>query len=126
MKRCYYCGKEISYMEQYCCEDCARKAVQFYERNEKFQKLFSVMNAVCVMAIPIGIFLFSLVNDVGFAIVAFAVLLLGITDTLLPFPVENMITKFKIQKAEKITRIIALIVLALGIVLTALFFIFFI
>ena len=126
MKKCDYCGKEITYMEQYCCDRCQKKAIQFYERIEKFQKVFSIVNAVCVMAIPVGFFLYSMVKDVGFGMVAFAVTMLGITISLLPFPVENMINSLKIRKAEFITRMIGFVLLALGIALDIIFFIFYI
>lgn len=116
MKKCDYCGKEISYFEQYCCDDCQRKANDFYEFRDKYTKIFSILNIIGVFGIPVGIFLFSMVNAVGATLVAFALTLLGITITLLPFPADNMISKSKIQKAVQQTRIIGIALLVLGII----------
>lgn len=116
MKKCEYCAKEISYFEQYCDENCHAKANKFYELREKFEHLFSIVNGFCVFGIPIGIFLFSFLRTVGMIITVLSCLVLGIMLILLPFPTENMISKYKIQKSEKITRYIGIAVLVLGII----------
>lgn len=115
MKKCDYCGKEISYFDQYCSDDCQREANNFYEFREKYTKVFSMLNIIGVFGIPVGIFLFSMVNAVGATIIAFALTLLGIAVTLMPFPTDNMISKNKIQKSVKQTRILGIILLVLGI-----------
>lgn len=115
MKRCDYCAKEISYFEQYCDEDCHAKANKFYELRERFEHIFSMVNGLCVFGIPIGIFLFSFLRTVGMIITVLSCLVLGVMLILLPFPTENMISKHKIKKAEKITRYIGIAVLVLGI-----------
>ncbi len=116
MKKCEYCGKEISYMEQYCCESCEKKAVDFYYMREKNTKIFSLVNGVCVMAIPIGIFASTLYASLGHIVIIAALLILGVTDTLLPFPVDNMISSMKLKKAILVTRLIGLAILLAGIV----------
>lgn len=125
MKKCDYCGKEISYMEQYCDESCQKNALKYYEMQEKYTKIFSIINSVCVFAIPVGLFIFSFRNDVGFSLMSFALAILGITVMILPFPVENMISSMKIKKAIKITRIIGAVLLLLGIVLIVIDFLIF-
>lgn len=124
MKRCDYCGKEISYYEQYCNEDCQRKANNFYEKRERYTGLFSVLCAVCVLAIGIGIFAFSFIKPVGTIMVVGCCILLAVLLFFLPFPTENMISKYKIEKAVKSTRTVSYFVLAVGI-LFLLFSIFF-
>ena len=114
MKKCDYCAKEISYFDQYCCDDCQRKAIEFYDLQEKFTKIFSVVNGICVFAIPVGLFVLSFAFTVGFTMIALATLILGVTIMLLPFPVENMITSMKIKKAVKVTRIIGLALSIIG------------
>lgn len=116
MKKCDYCGKEISYFDQYCCDDCQREANNFYEFRDKYTKIFSILNIIGVFGIPVGIFLFSFANGLGATIISLALTLLGIAITLMPFPAENMISKNKIQKAVKQTRIIGIALLALGII----------
>ncbi|MCH5303713.1 MAG: hypothetical protein J1E41_02520 [Ruminococcus sp.] len=125
MKKCDYCGKEISYMEQYCDEDCHRNALKYYELQEKYSKVFSIINIICVFAIPVGLFIFSFRSDIGFTMMSFALAILGLTIMLLPFPVENMISSMKIKKAMKVTRIIGAVLLLLGIILIAVDFIIF-
>ncbi len=47
MKKCEYCAKEISYHQQYCDDDCHRRANQYYENCDRFSKLFMGVNVVC-------------------------------------------------------------------------------
>ncbi len=115
MKKCDYCAKEITYFEQYCCEECHSKANKFYEKIEKFGRVFSAINMICFFGIPIGIFLFSFLRAAGLITVA-SCTILGIMFILLPFPTENMISKYKLEKSIKITRFIGLTVIALGII----------
>ena len=102
-------------MEQYCDENCHRKALKYYELQEKYAKLFSFVNIVCIFGIPIGLFIFSFASDVGGTIFSFSLIFEGLIIILFPFPVENMITSMKIKKAMNVTRIIGLILLILGI-----------
>lgn len=118
MKKCDYCAKEISYFDQYCCDECQKKSIEFYELQEKFTKIFSVVNGICVFAIPVGLFVLSFTFKVGFTMIALATLILGIMIVLLPFPVENMISSMKIKKAVSVTRIIGLVLLIIGIALS--------
>lgn len=114
MKKCEYCGKEITYFEQYCSDDCEKRTVNYYDISRKFGKLFAVVNIVCVFGIPIGLFILSIEKLVGTALAASSCILLGIMLILLPFPTDSMISKFKLKKAIKVTRIIGACVIALG------------
>lgn len=125
MKRCDYCGKEITYFEQYCCDECQKKTLDFYDYQAKYSKFFGIVNAICVFAIPVGLFMFSLRNSIGFTMISFAVAVLGLMILIFPFPVENMITSMKMKKAINVTRIIGGALLLIGIVLVVLDFIFF-
>lgn len=124
MKKCEYCAKEISYFEQYCNDECHINANKYYEMSEKYGKLFSVINGICVFGIPIGLFVASFSNSIGTIVSVGSCIILGIMLIILPFPTENMISKFKIQKSMKLTRIIGLALIGLG-MLIALFMIFF-
>lgn len=117
MKKCDYCAKEISYYDQYCDEECERKALNFYSMREKYTKVFSIFNVVGVFGIPIGLFLSAIDGAIGFSITAFSLMLVGLTVFLLPFPVENMISSMKIKKAVFVTRIIGVGFIAIGIAL---------
>lgn len=124
MKKCDYCGNEISYYDQYCGDECQKNANKFYEKREKFTGLFSVLCAVCVLAIGIGIFMFSLVKTIGTIMVVGCCIILAVLLFLLPFPTENMISKYKIKKAVKYTRSISYAVIAVGIIFLIFSFIF--
>ncbi len=118
MKKCDYCAKEISYYDQYCDEECERKALDFYSLRERYTKVFSIFNIIGVFGIPVGLFLSAIDAIIGFSLTAFSMMLVGITVVLLPFPVENMISSLKIKKAVFVTRMIGVGFLVLG---TALF-----
>lgn len=124
MKKCDYCAKEISYFEQYCDIDCHTKANQFYELREKYEKVFSLVNAICVFGIPIGLFIFTFMNIPGLIVATVSFMVLGIMLILLPFPTDDMISKFKIEKAMKITRYIGAAVILLGIAALVLMLLF--
>lgn len=115
MKKCDYCGKEISYFEQYCNEDCHINANKFYEKREKFTGLFSILCGVCVVAVAIGIFTFSFLREIGTITVVGSCVTLSLLLFFLPFPTEDMISKHKIKKAVKLTRIVSYVVLGMGI-----------
>ena len=103
--------------DQYCDDECHIKANKFYEKGERFGKLFAVINMICVFGIPIGLFMLSFAREVGLTVALASCVILGIMLIILPFPTENMISKFKIQKAVKITRIIGGAVIFLGVLI---------
>ena len=78
MKKCDYCAKEISYHDQYCCEDCERKTVEFHQRSERYSKMFLIVNTICVFGIPVGLFLASFSTAVGIPIAAASCMVLGL------------------------------------------------
>ena len=125
MKKCDYCAKEITYFEQYCSDECQRRANKYYETSEKYGKLFSVINVTCVFGIPVGLFLFPFSKSVGTVLASVCCVVLGIMLLFLPFPTEGMISKLKLQKSMKITRIIGASVIALGFLIIGFYFFFF-
>lgn len=115
MKQCEYCGKEISYYDQYCSDECQKNAVDFYEKKEKYTGLFSVLCAVCVLSIGVGIFMFAFFAEIGTAMVVGCCAVLALLLFFLPFPTDNMISKYKVKKAVKYTKYVALGVLLIGV-----------
>ena len=127
MKQCEYCGKEISYHELYCSDDCQIKANRFYERrnrfyerSEKFSKPFTVVNTACVFGIPVGLFLMSFLKLLGTVVASGSCIVLGLMLLIFPLPTEGMIKKYKIIKAVKIVRILGIAVIALGLFIAGL------
>lgn len=116
MKKCEYCAKEISYHEMYCCDECQNRANKYYDLKEKFQKPYAVINGIFVIAIGVCIFLYSFLRDVGAIGGASSLLILGLMYFFLPFPPEIMIHKYKLKKSILITKIIAGVIFALGLI----------
>ena len=102
----------------YCCDECQTNTNKFYEVRDKISKLIGVINGISVLSIGIGLFIFSMIREVGAYMVAIPTVILGILFLLFPIPADVMIQKLKLKKAIKITRIIAGIVLVLGIAAT--------
>lgn len=117
MKKCDYCAKEISYFDQYCDEECEKKALDFYSLRERYTKVFSVLNIIGVFGIPVGLFLSAIDALIGFSLTSFSFALVGLTIVFLPFPVENMISSMKIKKAVFATRLIGAGFILIGIVI---------
>ena len=123
MKKCDYCAKEITYFEQYCCDECERSAVAFHERSERHSKLFLIVNTICVFGIPIGLFLGAFKPIVGIPIASVSCAVLGVMLILLPFPTEGMVKKHKLKKAVKMCRVFGAVVIGLGVAILGLLFV---
>lgn len=102
----------------YCCDECQTNTNKFYEVRDKISKLIGVINGISILSIGIGLFIFSMIREVGAYMVAIPTVILGILFLLFPIPADVMIQKLKLKKAIKITRIIAGVVLVLGIAAT--------
>lgn len=98
MKKCEFCGKQISYFDQYCDDECHIKANKFYEKGERFGKLFAVINMICVFGIPIGLFMLSFAREVGLTVALASCVILGIMLIILPVSYGKY--DFKIQNSE--------------------------
>lgn len=120
LKKCEYCAKEITYHQMYCNDKCQTSANNYYDMRDKIQSIMSIINGVGVMSIGIGIFVFSFLRSVGAYMVAIPLVILGILYLLFPVPADVMIGKYKIEKSVKMTRIIAIALLVLGVIATAL------
>ena len=116
MKKCEYCGKEISYYDMYCCDECQEKAGKFYDMRDDYGKVFTLLDTIFVFMIPLGIFLGTLTEAIGNSLIVVGLVGLGIMLNLLPFPTESMIRKHQIEKSKKMCRIFGLILVAIGIV----------
>lgn len=121
MKKCEYCAKEISYHEMYCGEECRADAGRFYDMRNKYQRFFSLINGIFVIAIGICIFLYAFMPAEGALGGAVSFMILGIMYFFLPFPPDVMIEKYKLKKAIKITKIIAACIFFIGVALLILF-----
>ncbi len=120
MKKCEYCAKEITYFEQYCSDDCHIKANKYYEKSERFAGVLYVVSMICLIGIPVGLFLFSFIRLAGALIASISAGILGLILLVFPAPTEGMIKKYKIKSAVKRTRIFGIFVIILGILILGL------
>lgn len=116
MKKCEYCGKEISYFDMYCGDECQKKACKFYDLRDKYGKIFTFFDAIFVFMIPIGVFIGSVIGGFADAMIVIGFIGLGIMLNILPFPTESMIKKHKIHKSMNMCRIFGLILIVIGII----------
>ena len=123
MKKCDYCAKEITYFEQFCCEECEQKHKKYYDDSERHSKKFMVLNTIFVFAIPIGLFFGAFNKFVGIPMAAICCVLQGIMLILLPMPTEGMIKKRKLKNAIKVSRIFGCVVIGLGLLIVGMIFI---
>ena len=123
MKKCEYCAKEISYFDQYCSDECEQECLRHYALNERFSKLFLVINTICIFGIPVGLFFAAFNPAVGIGLASLSCVVLGAMLIALPFPTEGMIRKHKLKKAIKISRIFGGAVIGMGILIIGLLFV---
>ena len=116
MKKCEYCGKEISYFDMYCCDECQNKAGKFYDLRDNYGNVFTIFDAIFVFMIPIGIFLGTIVGALGDALIVIGFMGLGFMLNVLPFPTESMIRKHQILKSKKMCRIFGIVLIIIGII----------
>ncbi len=113
MKKCEYCAKELeSYHLQYCKDtDCEKLALEFYDKRRSREKIFGIINIVCISFIMIGLILAVFKPVPGNIIVAITLLILGFTVLAMPFAPENFYQKYRIQKTTRMVRILGLVLL---------------
>ena len=118
MKRCDYCGKEISYHLQYCCDECSENALNFYKNEKRFKNIFGFINVISIVSLMIACFIALLFSaKIALITAGIALLVMGIGVFSFPMPTLNQLKKQKIKKAIFSTRIIGIILAVLGIVL---------
>lgn len=108
MKKCEYCAKELeSYHLMYCKDaNCETLALKFYERRNKFEKTFGIINITGVIAIMGGLIAAMFTPVIGNLIVSAALLLLGITAIILPFAPESFYKQYRIKKTTFLVRLV--------------------
>ncbi len=122
VKKCRYCGKEITLDKMYCCDECQKEADTFFEYREKTQSGFSKINGIFVLGIGVSILLYAFSRTVGAVGGSICLMILGLLYAFFPFPAEVMIEKYKLKKAIFLTKVIAAVLFALGVLVLLFFF----
>lgn len=118
MKLCNYCAKQIGYNELYCCDECEKNAMIFFNKEKRSEKLISVINIIGFFGLFIGMLIAFIGSRViGSLVCSALLLLLGITYLVFPFAPENIIKKYKIKKSIKFIRIVAAAFIVLSIII---------
>lgn len=116
MKQCDYCGQEITYDLQYCCEQCESNALKYYKNEKRFRNIFGFINAVSIICVMIACFMALLFSTkIAMITAGIALIILGFAVFIFPMPTLNQIKKQKIKKAIFSTKIIGIILSLLGI-----------
>ena len=118
MKKCEYCAKELeSYHLQYCKDsDCEERALNFYERRRNTEKVFGMVNIVCIIAIMAGLIAAVFVPATGCAIVGVSLVLLGIAILIWPYAPENFYQSYRIKKTTTMVRVFGALILVAAVV----------
>lgn len=118
MKLCNYCAKEIGYNEQYCCEECEKNALIYYNKEKRSEKIVSVINVICFIGLFVAMLIaFVAKISIGSLIGAAFMLILGITCFIYPFAPEGVVKKRKIKSSVKLFKIIALVFMGIAVAL---------
>lgn len=121
MKQCDYCGKPIDYHHQYCCEECEKNAIHYYNRERRSEKLISFVNIISFFGVIAGCIIAAIYSGkIGCFVCAPLLALLGCVYFICPFAPENITKKYKIIRAQKFIRLFAIIFLAIAVILLAL------
>lgn len=114
LKKCYYCGKSITYHEVYCSDLCKEETQKYNIKRDRFVRFLSVTNIIGIFGVPVGLFLYPIIGVAGIWIISISCFLLGTTTIFAPIPVENMISKFKLKKAVFYSKILGVLLLVMS------------
>lgn len=118
MKKCEFCGKEISYFDQYCNEECESNAKRFYSYRLKSSKIFSAVSILLMIGVAVGGFMFlfgvSFANIIMFASAA----LLGAVLIVFPFGTDGMLKKYGIKHSSSLIKKTGIVICSLGVIFT--------
>lgn len=126
MKQCEYCAKELgSYHLQYCENtDCEEKALAFYEKRRNTEKIFGVINVICVVAIMAGLFTDLFNPSIGNIIASAGLAVMAVLVFILPYAPENFYQKYRIKKTTLLVRVFSVLLLLAAVVFAVIAFIF--
>lgn len=127
MKKCEYCAKELeSYHLQYCKDtDCEKLALDFYNKRRTREKLFGIINIICISFIMIGLILAVFKPVPGNIVVSATLIILGTAVLAMPFAPENFYQKYRIKKTTLMVRVFGIILFAAAIVFAIMAFYYF-
>ncbi|MGN0517717.1 MAG: hypothetical protein ACI4II_03215 [Acutalibacteraceae bacterium] len=118
MKKCEFCGKEISYFDQYCNEKCESDAKLFYSYRLKSSKIFSAVSILLMLGVAIGGFMFLFGISFATIIMFASATLLGAVLIIFPFGTDSMLKKYGIKHSSSLIKKIGAVICILGAIFT--------
>ena len=119
MKRCLYCGKPLSDgQKKYCTEDCRMRAHAFQHFADRKIYSFLLLFIVGTLGIVVGSVLIAMHPGIGTGIIGLSIIVWGVNFFILPFGIPDSLHFFGILASIRITRILSLLLVVSGIVLS--------
>ncbi len=109
MKKCGYCGKEITDEPDFCCEGCEERYKIENEKDERRVRYFAGGIFLGFLAIAVSAFTKS-VCAIGIGII-----IIGMDVLLLPFTTPETIAFLGYKRAKAAGRIAGIVLIAAGI-----------
>lgn len=108
MKKCKYCGKEISSSFEFCCNKCENDYTKNIEKAEGKIKYF-------IIGIIIGflVMFYGVLSNSDFIIGA-GIIVMGIVVVVLPFATPETVALLGYQKSKFVGRILGILLIAVG------------
>ncbi len=115
MKKCEFCGKEISYFDQYCNNNCESSTKAFYKKRNRRAKLSSTLTVIALAGFGISAFMFLFGIKWASMMISACITLFGILLIIFPYATDYMIKKYTVKKSVVIMKRAGIVILALGI-----------
>lgn len=109
MKKCRYCGKELSNNFGFCCNECEDKYRKMVEKDSRKVKYFIIGIMVGFLIMFYGI----LSNNT--AIIGAGIILMGMIVAALPFTTPETIALLGYQKSKIVGKILGILLMITGI-----------
>lgn len=109
MKKCKYCGKELSSNFEFCSDECEKSYRNAAEKDRYKIKYF-------ILGIILGFLaMFCGVISNSDLIIGSGIIIMGIVVVLLPFTTSETTGYFGYQKSKFVGRILGILLIAVGI-----------
>lgn len=109
MKKCKYCGREISSSYEFCSNKCENDYIKSIEKTEGKTTYF-------IIGIIMGflVMLYGVLSNSAF-IIGDGIVIIGIVAVVLPFVTPETVTLLGYQKSRILGRILGILLMIVGI-----------
>ena len=109
MKKCKYCGRNISNSFEFCCKECENNYTKNIEKAEDKIKYF-------IIGIIVGflIMFYGILSNSDFTI-GNGIIVMGIVTLVLPFATPEIVSFLGYQRSRIVGRILGILLIMAGI-----------